>query len=104
MTALIALPARREGRPSNAALQLENRTLRRVIDDLSEERDELDMELRSWTTERVRAAALIVDMARRGQVALAAGHSPAVHLDTIERIATREAVRAFAARLPDDLA
>lgn len=36
--------------------------------------------------------------------ALAAGHSPAIHLDTIERIATREAVRAHAARLPDDLA
>lgn len=102
---LIDFPTRPEGRPSNAALQMENRTLRAAIDALTEERDELDAELRSWIDERLETAAAFLAFSRRGQVALGNGYSPARQLDDIERLALREQVRARAMRTaPEDAA
>ena len=94
---ILDFPARPEGRPSNAALQMENRTLRAAVEQLSEERDELDVELHAVVTERLEAAAALLDHARRAQRLVAAGHAPTMHLDAIERLALREQVRAGAA-------
>ena len=95
---LIGLPERQLGRPSNAALTLENRTLRAAIADLTEERDELAEELAAYVTERIAFAADVVALSRRGQVALAAGYRPAQQLVEMERIAHREQVRALSMR------
>lgn len=77
---VIDFPARSEGRPSNAALQMENRTLRAALADITDDRDELDAELHAYVTERLAVAAEMVALARRGQIALAAGRSPAAQI------------------------
>ena len=97
LAAVIDFP-RPEGRPSNAALQMENRTLRAAIADLTEERDELADELSAYLAERIEMAASVVALSRRGQVALANHASPARHLDALERIGLREQQRAASMR------
>lgn len=90
---IIDFPARPEGRPSNAALQMENRTLRAAVERMAEEREELDAELHAHVSERIENAAALLDLARRAQRYVSAGYSPATHLDAIERLALREQAR-----------
>lgn len=92
---LIDFPTRPEGRPSNAALSLENRTLRAAIADLTEERDELAEELAAFVSERIAAATESVRLARRAQRFVAAGWSPTQHLLDIEALGLREQRRAL---------
>lgn len=98
---IIDFPARPEGRPSNAALQMENRILRATAERMAEDRVELDAELHAHVSERIEAAAMVLDLARRAQRLTAAGHSPAVHLHAIERVALREQMRAMSSHGPD---
>ena len=91
---MLTLPARPEGRPSNARLQLENVTLRAEVDRLAEERAELDMELHAHVTERLRFAAEVLALSRHGQLLIAAGHRPAQALHDLEARALREQLRA----------
>lgn len=95
---LIDFPTRPEGRPSNAALQMENRGLRHAIATLTEERDELAEELASFVSERIAVASETVRLARRGQRFVAAGWNPTQHLVEMEAIGLREQRRAAAMR------
>lgn len=79
------------GRPSHTRLA----EMRDLIADL---RDELQASL----DERRAFASLALAAARRSQVALANGHSPATLLDALERAAVREGIRALAAGVDDD--
>lgn len=99
---VLAFPSRSEGRPSNAALILENRVLRATVDTLTTERDELDAELHAHVTERLAAAATVLDLSRKAQRFVAAGYRPTQALLDIERLAYREQTRALAARTPED--
>lgn len=93
-SALIQFAPRPEGRPSNAALQLEVRTLRNAVATLAEERDDLDVELQAHIAERIAAASETLALARRAMVAVAAGYRPTQQLVAIERLALREQLRA----------
>ena len=84
------------GRPSNAALALEARTLRTALAELTEVREELDAELIAYVDERRRIAAELLAIARRGQVAIATGGRPTQALVDLERLAHREQLRAAA--------
>lgn len=64
--------------------------------------DELRAELRASVDERRAFASLALAAARRSQVALANGHSPASLLDSLERAAVREGIRALNAGVDDD--
>jgi hypothetical protein len=97
----LSLPPRPEGRPSNARLRLEANTLRAALVSVTEERDELDMELRAWVDERRRVAAELLDIARRGQRAVAMGGRATQQLVALERLAHRESLRA---RFPEEAA
>lgn len=99
-TATILEFPRPEGRPSNAALQFENRTLRAALESAIEERDEMLVELQAQTTERHSFASCVLALARRGQMAMSAGYRPAHILLDLERAALREQNRAAAMR-PD---
>ena len=100
--AVLTFPVRQEGRPSNAVLQMENRSLRAAVDRMAEQRDEMTVELRTHVSERI-AAAAVLDLARRAQRLTGAGYSPASHLDSIERIALREQWGNVATPLDDAL-
>jgi len=99
-TATILEFPRAEGRPSNAALQFENRTLRAALDAAAEEREEMSVELQAQASERNAFASAVLALARRGQIAVAAGYRPTHLLLDIERAALREQQRAAAMR-PD---
>lgn len=107
MTAALApvIPLHREpGRPSNAALQLENRTLRAALERVTEERDDLDDELSAYVAERLANAGRIVNLSRRAQRFVAAGWRPTQHLLELEELGLREQVRAGAMRPAPDAA
>lgn len=78
------------GRPSHTRLD----ALRALVEDL---RDELQASL----DERRAFASVVLATARRSQVALANGHSPATLLDGLERAAVREGIRAMSAGVDD---
>lgn len=78
------------GRPSNTRIA----AMRALIEDL---RDELQVSI----DERRAFAAVALAAARRSQVALANGHSPATLLDELERAAIREGIRALNAGVDD---
>ena len=92
--ALIPGGKRQPGRPSNAALQLENRGLRAALADITEERDDLADELAAYLAERIGLATDVLALSRRGQVALAAGYRPTQQLVDIETKAQRDLIRA----------
>lgn len=79
------------GRPSTSRLA----EMRAVIEDL---RDELQVSI----DERRAFASTALAAARRSQVALANGHSPATLLDQLERAAIREGMRALNAGVRDE--
>lgn len=91
---VLAFAPRPEGRPSYASLQLEVRTLRNAVATLTEERDDLDVELQAQVSERIAAASETLALARRAMVAVAAGYRPTQQLVAIERLALREQLRA----------
>lgn len=76
------------GRPSKA-----------LLGGLQERIDELTVELVSARAERIAFAADVLAGARRSQVLMAAGHSPANLLDGLERRAIQEDTRARASRV-----
>lgn len=79
------------GRPSTSRLA----EMRALIEDLRDELAVSVAERRAFATETLAAA-------RRAQVMLANGHSPASLLDGLERAAVREGLRALNAGVDDD--
>lgn len=63
--------------------------------------DELRAELRASIDERRAFASVTLAAARRAQVSLANGRSPATLLDELERAAVREGIRALNAGIDD---
>lgn len=105
LAAVIQFPTKRPpGRPSNASLRLEVVTLRNALEVVTEERDDLDVELHAFVSERLAFASETLALSRRGQTVLAAGYRPTQQLLDIERGAHRELARALAMRQPDDAA
>jgi hypothetical protein len=95
-TASALSAARPAGRPSNAALTLEARTLRAALADVTEDRDDVADELIAYVNERRRVAAELLSIARQGQRAIALGWRPTQALQELERLAHREQLRAGA--------
>jgi len=94
-TALLDAP-RPVGRPSNAELTLRSHVLAGEVERLTEDRDDLVVELSAYATERLVSASQTVALARAGQRAIAAGHNPTQMLLDLERIGLRDQLRALA--------